>query len=127
MGTEWEAIDRAEERLVARSAERRSQLARRERRRRWLPWLLAPLIFPAAGAAVLLFVVERAGGDFGAWTTAQATTVIGAGFAVPAALSAWSARRLGVFEAVAWAVACVCVEAALVFGIGFLALGLGPE
>jgi hypothetical protein len=127
MGTEWETIDRAEERLVARSAERRTQLARRERRRRWLPWLLAPVVFPAAGAAVLLFVVERAGGDFGDWTTGQVVAVIGAGFLVPAVLSAWFARRLGAVEAIVWAVACVCVEAALVIGVGFLALGLGPD
>jgi hypothetical protein len=127
MGTEWETIDRAEERLVARSAERRTQLARRERRRRWLPWLLAPVVLPAAGAAVLLFVVERAGGDFGEWTTAEVVAVIAAGFLVPAVLSAWFARRLGVVEAIAWAVACVCVEGALVIGVGFLALGLGPE
>jgi hypothetical protein len=127
MSTEWEAIDRAEERLVARSEQRRSQLARRDRRRRWLPWLLAPVLLPAAGAAVLLFVIERAGGDFGAWSTGEAVAAVAAGFAVPAAFSAWFARRLGAFEAIAWAVACVCIEAALVFGVGFLALGLGPD
>ena len=29
-------------------------------------------------------------------------------------------------EAVLWAVVCVAVQAALVFGVGFLALGYGP-
>jgi hypothetical protein len=36
------------------------------------------------------------------------------------------ARRGGVAEAILWALACVGVEVALVFGVGFLALGLGP-
>jgi hypothetical protein len=127
MSTEWDAIDRAEERLVARSAERRSQLARRERRRRLLPWLLAPVLLPALGAAALLAIVEGAGGDFGSWSTAGTVAAVGAGFAVPAALSGWFARHQGVPEAIAWAVACVCVQAALILGVGFLALGLGPE
>jgi hypothetical protein len=85
------------------------------------------VIFPALGAAALLAVIEREGGDFESWATAAAVAVVAAGFAVPAALSAWFARRHGALEAVAWAVACVCVEAALVLGVGFLALGLGPE
>jgi hypothetical protein len=127
MGAEWDAIERAEERLAAHSVERRQQLERRERRRRVLPWLLAPLIFPAAGAAVLLAVLEGAGGDFGAWPVWRAVVVVAAGFAVPAALSAWVARRAGVAEAIAWALVCVSVQVALVVGVGFLALGLGPD
>lgn len=123
MGSDWEAI---EERLVSRSAQRRTELARRERRRHWLPWLLAPLALPVAGAAVLLLVLERAGGDFGGWPTGQAVAVVVAAFLVPALLAGWVARRLGAVEAVAWGLVCVCAEVGLVVGVGFLALGLGP-
>jgi hypothetical protein len=127
MSTEWDAIERAEERLVARSAERHSRLARRERRRRWLPWLLAPLVLPALGAAALLAAIESEGGDFAGWSTAEVVVTVVAGLVVPAALSAWFARHQGAVEAIAWAVVCACVQVALVFGVGFLALGLGPE
>jgi hypothetical protein len=127
MGADWDAIERAEERLVAHSAKRRRQLARRERRRRLMPWLLAPLVLPAAGAAVLLVVIEGAGGDFGDWPLWRAVAVVAAGFALPAALAAWFARRQGALEAAAWAFVCACVQVALVLGVGFLALGLGPE
>jgi hypothetical protein len=125
--TDWDSIDRTEQRLVAHSDERRSVLARRDRRRRVMPWLLAPLVFPALGAAAIVALAERAGGDFGDWPTGQTVAVVAAAFAVPAALSAWFARRQGVVEALAWAVVCVGAQVALVFGVGFLALGLGPD
>jgi hypothetical protein len=124
MGTDWEAT---EQRLVEHSAARRAQLERRDRRRRLLPWLLAPLVLPAVGAAALLVVVEGEGGDLGGWPTWRAVVVVAVAFAVPAALSAWFARWLGVFEALAWAVVCLCAQVAFVFGVGFLALGLGPD
>jgi hypothetical protein len=124
MGTDWEAT---EQRLVARSEERRTALERRARRRRWRPWLLAPLVLPALGAAALLALIEGEGGDLGGWSTAQAVAVVATSFAVPAALAGWFARRQGVVEAVAWAVVCVAVQVALVVGVGFLALGLGPD
>jgi hypothetical protein len=124
MGTDWEAT---EQRLVARSEERRTALERRARRRRWKPWLLAPLVLPALGAAALLALIEGEGGDLGGWSTARAVAVVAASFAVPAALAGWFARRQGVVEAVAWAVVCVAVQVALVVGVGFLALGLGPD
>jgi hypothetical protein len=127
MGADWEAITRAEERLTVRSAERRSQIERRDRKRRVLPWLLSPLILPAAGAAALLAIVEGAGGDFGDWPTWSAVAAVAAAFALPAALSAWFARHQGAFEAITWTIVCVGVEVALVFGVGFLALGLGPD
>ena len=50
-----------------------------------------------------------------------------AAFAVPALLSAWAAWRNGVAEGLLWAVACAALQLALVFGVGFLALGLGPS
>jgi hypothetical protein len=127
MSADWEAIERAEERLEAHSAERRTALHRRDRRRRLLPWLLAPFVLPAIGAAALLAIVEDEGGDLGSWPTGRAIAVVAACFAVPAALAAWSARRQGVLETLAWTVVCVGAQVAMVFGIGFLALGLGPE
>jgi len=123
MGSDWEAT---EERLVARSDERRSRLARRDRRRRLLPWLLAPVVFPALGAVAVLVVIEQAGGDFADWSTREAAAALVALFLVPAIASAWVARRLGWVEAIAWAFASVGVQLALVVGVGFLALGLGP-
>jgi hypothetical protein len=96
----------------------------RDARRGWVPWLLAPLVLPALGATVVVALVEEA--DLDAWPVWQVAAALGAAVVVPAALSAWVARRHGVAEAVAWALACVGVELALVFGVGFLALGLGP-
>jgi len=124
MGSDWEAT---EERLVAHSDERRFKLARRDRRRGILPWLLGPLLFPLAGAAAVVALVESEGGDFAGWSTAQAAAALAALFVVPAAASAWFARRQGWGEAIAWAFACVGVELALVVGVGFLALGFGPS
>ena len=123
MGTDWEATER---RLVERSAARRGELDRRDRRRRWLPWLLCPVVLPVLGAAALLFVIEREGGDLGGWDAGQSIAVVAAAFVVPAALAAWFSRRMGVVEAVAWALVCAGVQVALVVGVGFVALGLGP-
>jgi hypothetical protein len=124
VGSDWEAT---EERLVARSAERRGRLARRDRRRGWLPWLLAPLVFPALGAAAFLFVLERAGGDFSDGPATRTTVVVGATFAVPAAVTIAVARRRGLPEAIAWGIVCAAVQVALVVGVGFLLLDLGPR
>jgi hypothetical protein len=88
--------------------------------------VIAPLLLAATGAAVLVAVVERAGGDFSGWPEWQAIAVPAGAFAVPALLSVWAAWRHGPVEAALWAVACVAMQAALVFGVGFLALGLGP-
>ena len=88
---------------------------------------LVPLLLAAAGAAVLLVVLQEAGGDFRDWPQWRAIAVPCAAFFVPAALSAWVFRRRGVVEALLWAVACAALQFALVFGVGFLALGLGPE
>jgi uncharacterized membrane protein YoaK (UPF0700 family) len=89
--------------------------------------LPASLLLAAAGAAVLLVVVQRAGGDFGDWPQWRAIAVPVAAFVVPAALAAFAARRGGVAEALLWAVACIGLQVALLFGVGFLALGLGPD
>jgi hypothetical protein len=96
----------------------------REARNGWLPWLLAPLVLPALGAVAIVALVESV--DLDSWEVWQAVAALAALVVVPALLSAWVARRHGVVEAIAWALACVGVETALVFGVGFLALGLGP-
>jgi hypothetical protein len=88
--------------------------------------VLAPLLLAAAGAAILLALLEREGGDFGAWPQWQAIAVPLATFVVPALVCAVAARRHGVVEALLWAVVCAALQAALVFGVGFLWLGLGP-
>ena len=122
--SDWEAT---EERLAAHSDERRGQLARRDRRRSVLPWLLAPLLFPLVGAAAVLALVESEGGDFAGWSTGQAAAALIALFVVPAAASAWFSRRQGWGEAIAWVLACLGVQFALVVGVGFVALGFGPS
>ncbi|HET8759074.1 MAG TPA: hypothetical protein VFM58_23860 [Solirubrobacteraceae bacterium] len=93
-------------------------------RRGWVPWLLAPVVLPALGAAGVVGLVESV--DLDSWAVWQVAVVLGALVVVPAGLSAFVARRFGAAEAIAWALACVGVEVALVFGVGFLALGLGP-
>jgi hypothetical protein len=96
----------------------------REARSGWMPWLLGAFVLPALGAAAVVALTETA--DLDAWSTWQAASALGAAFVVPALLAAWAGRRGGAVEAVAWALACVGVEVALVFGVGSLALGLGP-
>lgn len=89
--------------------------------------LIAPLLLAAAGAAVVVASLEAAGGDFGAWPTWQAIAVPAATFVVPALLSAAVTWRSGAFEAILWAFGCAAAQFALVFGVGFLALGYGPS
>jgi hypothetical protein len=88
--------------------------------------LIAPLLLAAAGAAVLVALVEGAGGDFGEWPEWQAIAVPAAAFVVPAVLCGAIARHEGLAEALLWAVACAALQLALVLGVGFVALGLGP-
>jgi hypothetical protein len=96
----------------------------REARRGWLPWLLGPIVLPAVGGAVAVALVEAA--DLDAWEGWQAAAALIAAFVVPALFAAWAGLRHGVLEAVCWALACIGVQLALVFGVAFLALGLGP-
>jgi hypothetical protein len=88
---------------------------------------VASLLLAAAGAAVLVAVVEGAGGDLGDWPLWRAIAVIAAAFVVPAVATAWVFRRRGVLEALLWAVVCAALELAFVVGVGFVALGFGPE
>jgi hypothetical protein len=88
---------------------------------------VVPLVLAAAGAAVVIALLEAAGGDFGDWPTWQAIAVPAAAFAVPALLSAAVTWRFGWLQAILWAVVCAALELALVVGVGFLALGYGPS
>jgi hypothetical protein len=93
-------------------------------RRGWTPWLVGAVVLPVVGAVACLALIE--GVDLGAWAEWQAAAVLAALFVVPALVSAWVARGFGVVEAFAWALACLGMQLALVFGVGFLGLGLGP-
>jgi fatty acid desaturase len=121
------ALERAETRLDAHARQRSQWRARRARWRAIRAWVLALLIVPAAAAAGFVAVLETAGGDLGAWSSASATALIIGAFLGPAALSAWFARSLGRYEAFALALCALSVEVALVFGVAFLALGYGPR
>ena len=87
---------------------------------------VVPLVLAAAGAAAVVGLLEAAGGDFGAWPTWQAIAVPAGAFVVPALLSAAVTWRYGWAQALLWALVCAAVQFALVFGVGFLALGYGP-
>ena len=93
-------------------------------RRVWTPLLVGAIVLPALGATAVVALVEAV--DLDTWASWQAGAALAALFAVPALLSAIVARRFGVVEALAWALACIGVQLAVVFGVGFLALGLGP-
>jgi len=117
----------ARTRIEARNRERERREAKRSRRESILLWLLAPLGLPAAGAAAGVAVLDSAGGDLAGWSTASVILVALAVFGVPAALTAWLARRRGRIEPFAWAAMTLAAEVALLFWVGFVALGYGPE
>jgi hypothetical protein len=120
------AVEEAEGRLESRSRERRAQLEKRDRRRRWAPWLICLLPLPAAGAGVLLAIIDEQGGDLRELSTAAAAGVVAGCLVVPALVSAWVGRRHGRLDAVLWGLVTLAVELALVFGLGFAVLDLGP-
>jgi hypothetical protein len=98
--------------------------AAQDARRGWTPWLAGAVVLPVLGAAAVVGLVENV--ELDSWATWQAAAALAALFLVPALLAAFVARAFGVVEALAWALACVGVQVALVFGVGFLALGFGP-
>jgi hypothetical protein len=126
MEPDVQAAEDAEVRLRVRGVERRVAFERRDRRRRLLPWLLCPLALPVLGAAAFVAVVQSAGGDLRSWSAASAVVALASCLGVPGVVSGWIGRWHGRVEAVMWAALTVAVELALVFGIGFAALGLGP-
>jgi cytochrome bd-type quinol oxidase subunit 2 len=94
--------------------------------RQWWRLLLTGVVLPIVGAAAVLGLIEGAGGDLGAWKTWQAIAALAAAVVIPAGLSVWLVRHDGAVQAAAWALVCAGLEVALVFGVGFVALGLGP-
>lgn len=121
-----EAVEQAEARLEERAAARRRSGVRRDRRARIARWIVRVLA-PVAGAAALLAVLERSGGDLGDFSTAAAAAIVGAAFAVPAVLVAWLARHEGVLMVLVWVLGVIAVQGALVVWVGFVALDLGPR
>ena len=117
----------AQTRLAARNRERERQAEKRARRERIVLWLCAPLLLPAAGAAAALAILDRAGGDLHAWSGGKVALVTVALFGLPAALSAWLARRRGRVEPLGWAAITLLAEIAAVFWVGLIALDLGPR
>ena len=122
----WDEVERAEARLQARSEAREARERRRARRARiWST--IVHVLLPFAGAAVVAGVVELAGGDLARWPAGAATAFVVAAFAVPAAAAAWLRRRDGMLLALAAAGGTFGAQVALVFGVAFTALGLGPR
>ena len=120
------AVEEAEGRLESRSAARREQLAKRDRRRALAPWLLCLLPLPAVGAGALLAIIDGQGGDLRELSTTAAALVVAGCLLLPALASAWVGRRHGRLDAVLWGLVTLAVELALVFGLGFAVLDLGP-
>ncbi len=112
---EWED---AEARLDTRSQERRDVLARRDRRRRLLPWLLCPLLAALGGAGLLaLLRGELRDGEL----VPAAACVL-----VPTVVAGWIGRYHGRLDAVLWALVTAALTVALALGVGLVALDLGP-
>ena len=126
MDSDLKAVEDAEFRLESRSQQRRAGLERRDRRRRLAPWLICLVPLPAAGAGLLLAIIDGQGGDLGELSTASSVAVIAGCLLVPALLSGWVGRRHGRLDAVLWALVTLAIELALVFGLGFAVLDLGP-
>jgi len=126
-GTDADFAVAAKTRIAARDRERERKNAKRAKRERILLWLCAPLLLPAAGAAAALAVLEREGGDFSGWSSASLALFCAAVFGLPAALSAWLARRRGRIEPLGWAAITLLMQIALVFWVGLVALDYGPD
>jgi hypothetical protein len=125
-----EQVERAERRLEERSAvrgvERERILARRARWDRWrLP--LRVLGLGVAGAVVFLVTLQAAGGDLSDLPGPLATLIVVVELVAPGAIAARLTRAEGWPVAVSLGVCVFAIELALVFGVGLLLLGLGPE
>lgn len=124
MDSDLKAVEDAE--VGLRSQQRQAWRERRQRRRRLAPWLICLVPLPAAGAGLLLAIIDGQGGDLRELSTAGAVGVIAGCLLVPALLSGWVGRRHGRLDAVLWALVTLAIELALVFGLGFAVLDLGP-
>jgi hypothetical protein len=124
--SDLKAVEDAEVRLESRSQTRREQLQKRDRRRRLAPWLICLVPLPALGAGALLAIIHSSGGDLRDLSPGAAVAVVAGCLLAPALLSGWVGRRHGRLDAVLWALVTLAVELALVFGLGFVVLDLGP-
>jgi hypothetical protein len=124
--SDLKAVEDAEVRLETRSQTRRAQLEKRDRRRRLAPWLICLVPLPALGAGALLAIIDSSGGDLRDLSPEGAVAVIAGCLLAPALLSGWVGRRHGRLDAVLWALVTLAIELALVFGLGFALLDLGP-
>jgi hypothetical protein len=122
----WEAVEHADERSRERAAARQRDEDRRRRRRGWTVWVLR-IALPILGAAAVLATLESRGGDLAGWTAAAAAALPAAELIVPAVLAGLTARDEGWAVALLWALVTLAAAVALIFGVGFLALGLGPR
>ena len=118
-GSEPDFAVAARTRIEARNRERDRRAAKRDRRERILLWLCAPLLFPAAGAAAATAVIDA--------KPSPELPLFLAAFAIPAVLTIWLARRRGWFERVVWPLVTLAAQVALLFWVGFVALGYGPD
>jgi len=120
----WEAVDHAEQRLQERAAARQRTDVRRRRRRSGAAWSLR-IALPLLGAAAVLATLESGDGDLGRWSAGTAALIVAAELVVPAVAVGLTARRSPV-EALLWFLVALAAEVALVFGVGFALLDLGP-
>jgi hypothetical protein len=121
----WEAVDHAEERLQERATARQRTDVRRRRRRSGAAWILR-IGLPLLGAAAVLATLQSGDGTLGRWSAGTAAAIVAAELLVPAVVVGATARRSSFVEAVLWFLVALAAEVALVFGVGFAALGLGP-
>jgi hypothetical protein len=91
-----------------------------------VPWLICLVPLPAIGAGALLAIIDGQGGDLRDLSDSAAAALVAGCLLVPALLSGWVGRRHGRLDAVLWALVTLAVELALVFGLGFAVLDLGP-
>jgi hypothetical protein len=119
-------VEHAETRVRERAVARQRAADRRRRRRTGTVWALR-LLLPFLGAAAVLALFRREGGDLSGWSLAAAAAIPAAILLVPALVSAALARREGAILAILWLLVTLAAEIVLVFGVGFLALDLGPH
>jgi cytochrome bd-type quinol oxidase subunit 2 len=116
----------ARTRIAHRTRERERKATRRQRVAGVLLWLCAPLVLPAAGAAAFVKVLDDAGGTFAHWSIPAAAAFALAAFGLPILLTLLLARHRRRLERLAWALITLLAQVALIFWVGFVALGYGP-
>jgi FtsH-binding integral membrane protein len=108
----------ARRRIESRNRERERRAARRSRRDAILLWVCAPLLYPAAGAAAAIVVIE-------ANPQAEVPLFVAA-LLVPMGLTLLLARRRSWLERIVWPLITLAAELALMFWVGLVWLDYGP-